>query len=130
MRKTSPHNIDILIGQKLRYRRMQLNITQEQLGKIVGLTFQQIQKYEKGANRISASRLAELAKALDVPLTYFFEDLDIGSKSTGEFKDIYEKISRTEIYHLISSFSKIQSPKTRKNILEVIEALGKTNSPS
>ena len=68
-----PSRIDRLIGQRLRWRRKELRLTQEQLGETLGLTFQQVQKYEKGVNRISAGRLYEISSVLDIPVLYFYE---------------------------------------------------------
>lgn len=67
------HPIDIMVGKKLRHRRWMLGMSQQGLGELIGVRFQQVQKYETGANRISASRLWEAARALDVPITYFFD---------------------------------------------------------
>ena len=68
-----PSRIDRLIGQRLRWRRKELKLTQEQLGETLGLTFQQVQKYEKGVNRISAGRLYEISSVLEIPVLYFYE---------------------------------------------------------
>lgn len=73
--KSGPHPVDIHVGSRLRLRRMMLGLSQSRLGEGVGLTFQQIQKYERGANRMGASRLYELARVLDVPISYFFEEM-------------------------------------------------------
>jgi transcriptional regulator with XRE-family HTH domain len=70
------HPTDVHVGGKMRMRRMALGMTQEKLGDAMGITFQQVQKYEKGANRIGASRLFEIAQILEVPVAYFFEGLD------------------------------------------------------
>jgi transcriptional regulator with XRE-family HTH domain len=72
---SNPHVVDAHVGQRLRIRRNMLGITQGDLVDKIGLTFQQIQKYERGANRISASRLFEISRALDVPITFFFEQI-------------------------------------------------------
>src|SRR3989344_1741102 len=71
-----PNPIDVQVGSRVRLRRNMLGLSQEKLGKAIGLTFQQVQKYERGANRISASRLHELARVLDVPESFFFDDID------------------------------------------------------
>lgn len=71
-----PHAVDRYVGQKVRMRRIELGLSQEKLGEQIGITFQQIQKYERGANRISASRLYEIAKALSVSIVYFYDGLD------------------------------------------------------
>lgn len=70
------HPVDAHVGQRIRHRRWMLGITQQQLGDAVGIKFQQIQKYETGMNRVSASRLWDIATALDVPISFFFEGLD------------------------------------------------------
>ena len=80
-----PHPIDIHVGRRLRQRRRLLGLTQEKLANAVDIRFQQIQKYESGANRISASRLWSLAKALDVSIAYFFEGLN-GSEPVSEYE--------------------------------------------
>jgi transcriptional regulator with XRE-family HTH domain len=69
-----PHPVDIAVGKKIRIRRIQVGMSQTKLGDQLGVTFQQIQKYERGANRVSCSRLVEIAKALDVPTGYFFDE--------------------------------------------------------
>ena len=71
-----PSGIDRIVGQRLRWRRRELRLTQEQLGEKLGLTFQQVQKYEKGVNRISAGRLFEMAAVLAIPITYFYEGIE------------------------------------------------------
>src|SRR4051794_25093654 len=72
----APNPIDVRVGARLRLRRNMLGLTQEKLGEMIGLTFQQVQKYERGANRIGASRLYELSRVLDVPVSFFFDDTD------------------------------------------------------
>lgn len=81
MTSKSPHDIDVYVGKQVRYRRWQLNMTQTQLATAVGIKFQQIQKYETGANRISASRLWEISNALGVPITYFFDKTAVEEQS-------------------------------------------------
>ena len=72
----TPNPIDVRVGARLRLRRNMLGLSQERLGEAIGLTFQQVQKYERGANRIGASRLHELSRVLDVPISFFFDDTD------------------------------------------------------
>src|SRR3954452_1664995 len=72
----TPNPIDVLVGTRLRLRRNMLGLSQQRLGEAVGLTFQQVQKYERGANRIGASRLHELSQVLDIPVSFFFDDTD------------------------------------------------------
>src|SRR6478752_7964676 len=75
-RMETPNPIDIRVGARLRWRRNMLGLSQEKLGEAIGLTFQQVQKYERGANRIGASRLHQLSRVLDVPISFFFDDTD------------------------------------------------------
>src|SRR5829696_2567204 len=75
-RMDTPNPIDVRVGARLRLRRNMLGLSQEKLGEAIGLTFQQVQKYERGANRIGASRLHELSRVLDVPVSFFFDDTD------------------------------------------------------
>lgn len=75
-----PHPVDVHVGKRVRHRRWLIGMTQQQLAEKVGIKFQQIQKYETGANRISASRLWDIAEALDVPVSFFFEGLEEASK--------------------------------------------------
>ncbi len=79
----TPHPIDVHVGSRVRLRRIMLGLSQERLGDAVGLTFQQIQKYERGANRIGASRLFQLSRVLDVPVSFFFDDAPIATDSAG-----------------------------------------------
>src|SRR5919199_2768042 len=72
----APDPVDVQVGARLRLRRKMLGLSQEKLGEMIGLTFQQVQKYERGANRIGASRLYELSRILDVPVSFFFDDTD------------------------------------------------------
>ena len=71
-----PHPVDVHVGTRVRLRRTLLGMSQEKLGEAIGLTFQQVQKYERGTNRIGASRLYELSRVLDVPVGFFFEEID------------------------------------------------------
>src|SRR3954467_13220553 len=82
----TPNPIDVRVGARLRLRRSMLGLSQEKLGKMIGLTFQQVQKYEHGATRIGASRLYELSQVLDVPVSFFFEDTDpVRAPAMGSF---------------------------------------------
>ncbi|TDE33830.1 helix-turn-helix domain-containing protein [Antarcticimicrobium sediminis] len=84
-----PHQVDVHVGKRVRHRRWLVAMTQQQLAERVGIKFQQIQKYETGANRISASRLWDIAEALEVPISFFFEGLQETAKDAG--KDTAEK---------------------------------------
>ncbi|MGE0742965.1 MAG: helix-turn-helix domain-containing protein [Hyphomonadaceae bacterium] len=118
--------IDKKIGQKVRTRRLEVSMSQERLAELLGVTFQQVQKYEKGVNRIAASRLYDIAAALDLPAARFFEGLSPGR--TGGVaeggKDYAEDILATpEGAQLISLFASIKSLKIRRRVLELVKAL-------
>src|SRR5690349_23059424 len=104
-----PNDVDAHVGSRLRQRRMLLGISQEQLAEMLGLTFQQVQKYERGTNRVSASRLFQLARALDTPITWFFDEMGAGgaaerekTEASGEDND---PMSRRETLELVRLYS-------------------------
>jgi transcriptional regulator with XRE-family HTH domain len=121
-----PNDVDAHVGARLRQRRMLLGISQEQLAEMLGLTFQQVQKYERGTNRVSASRLFQLARALDTPITWFFEDIESDraarekSAPSGEEGD---PMSRRETLELVRVYSRIDDRKVRKKLYEMAKAL-------
>lgn len=127
------HPVDIFVGKKLRLRRKLLGLSQETLASAVGITFQQVQKYERGVNRVSASRLAEFADALKVPVVYFFEGMnDSGDymvkspvkSALAEPNQSYEvdALSQPETVELLKHFYRC-SPSVRKKITEMIKAM-------
>lgn len=128
------HPIDAHVGLRVRLRRQMLGISQNELGHQLGVTFQQIQKYEKGANRIGASRLYEIANALNINVQYFYDNVEIAKanldkKTDNEFDDI----SAAESVKLYQYFSKIPDHEVRKCLLEFMkvisnEAAGSTAS--
>ena len=128
--------IDIHVGNRLRLRRTLLGLSQEKLGNEVGLTFQQIQKYERGANRIGASRLYQFSQLLDVPVSYFFEDMPSeirsheGQMSWGLSDQTPEELApdpsaRRETLELVSGYYKIKDPAVRARLFELTKALGR-----
>jgi transcriptional regulator with XRE-family HTH domain len=121
-----PNDVDAHVGSRLRQRRMLLGISQEQLAEILGLTFQQVQKYERGTNRVSASRLFQLARALDTPITWFFDEMegDRGAerKAEGPGED-GDPMSRRETLELVRVYSRIDDRKVRKKLYEMAKAL-------
>ena len=122
-----PNLVDAHVGARLRQRRMLLGISQEQLAEMLGLTFQQVQKYERGTNRVSASRLFQLARTLDTPITWFFEDMEHESGSEAEMPssepaDI-DPMSRRETLELVRVYSRIDDRKVRKKLYEMAKAL-------
>jgi len=127
------HPVDICVGQQLRKRRLKLAMSQEELAKNVRLTFQQIQKYEKGYNRISSSMLYDLAKVLKVPITYFFEDIEIGLEYTQRQNEarimVGDQIKMTnnerELNELITSYQSIADEKLKSQLLMLMKAFSK-----
>ena len=128
----SPNQVDQHIGARLRLRRLALNISQEALADMLGVTFQQIQKYEKGANRVAASRLWDVARALDVPVTYFFDGIEgdagqSGSKERQEDSAVFDLIASPDGAQLAVAYATIDSPKVRRGLLELMRALSVPN---
>jgi transcriptional regulator with XRE-family HTH domain len=133
MAKKQPSSIDAHVGSRVRLRRMLIGMSQEKLGELLGLTFQQVQKYEKGANRIGASRLYDISTILNVPVQYFFEDLPQATNSGMNGHGMSEPdrepmvmdfVSSTEGLQLIRSYTKVMDPRVRKRILELVKSLG------
>ena len=127
-----PNPIDVHVGSRVRLRRMLLSMSQEKLGEQMGLTFQQIQKYEKGTNRIGASRLYHISQILDVPVQFFFDDAPLsagqeeGISGLGEPKMenfLYEFISTRDGLELIRAFVSITDPKVRKRVVDLVRTL-------
>lgn len=123
-----PNPIDLHVGARVRIRRKFLGLSQEALADAIELTFQQVQKYERGANRISASKLYEISKALKTPIPYFFEGYAEGeplegfSESASE-KHVHGYLMTTEGIELAECFPRIASPKHRRKILELVRTL-------
>lgn len=131
---SNPDPIDVHVGSRVRLRRTLLGMSQEKLGKALGLTFQQIQKYERGANRIGSSRLFRLSKIMDVPVTFFFEemasDVMAGAKGLASGKqESFEpdRLSKRETLELVRAYYRITDAKVRKRIFELVKAIGKAN---
>ncbi len=126
-RRANP--IDVHVGSRVRLRRMLLGMSQEKLGEHLGLTFQQIQKYEKGINRIGASRLFDLARVLGVPVQFFYEELPTatGDGAAG-FADrpaenyAVEFLGSREGLELNKAFARITDPRVRRSIVELVRA--------
>lgn len=124
----SSHPVDVHVGIKLRSRRTLLGMSQEELGESVGVTFQQIQKYERGINRIGSSRLYQFSCSLGVSVAHFFEDYDGNNENIRSFAEDtpafeYEKMTNKETITLVRSFCGISSPKVRKKILSLVKSL-------
>lgn len=128
MTERSANPVDVHVGARVRLRRLMLRMSQDKLGENLGVTFQQIQKYERGANRVSASRLWGMADILEVPVQYFFEGL-AGPSPTGGFGEndqtplVYDFINSHDGVQLAAAFSGITDPKVRRQILQLVRAL-------
>lgn len=108
-----PHQVDLHVGKRIRHRRWQMGMSQENLAETTGVKFQQIQKYETGANRVSASRIWEIAGALDVTVSYFFEGLD-GSKVNGTSSELADMMTSKEAAALINAYYSIPVEHRKK----------------
>ena len=113
------HPIDVNVGRRMRQRRWMLGMTQQQLAQNVGIKFQQIQKYETGMNRVSASRLYEIAVALDVPISYFFE----GASGSSDPEDEEDLLANREALELVRAFYAIPEAQ-RRRLLDLARVLG------
>lgn len=131
MSKRNPNPIDVHVGNRVRMRRMLIGMSQEKLGEKLGLTFQQVQKYEKGSNRVSASRLHHMAEILNVPVQYFFDDLPEGSRrgasdgfeESGEPGAIMSFLSTSEGVQLTRAFSDIPDSDVRRRLVDLVKSI-------
>src|SRR5262245_60232500 len=121
-----PNPVDRHVGLRIRMRRKELGVSQEKLAEIVGLTFQQIQKYERAANRVSASKLWEVAIALQTTVAYFYEGLDEAATVQGGIAspEAHEFLLTPEGLELAASFPRIPSNRLRRKILDLVRVLG------
>jgi transcriptional regulator with XRE-family HTH domain len=133
-----PSPIDVHVGSRIRLRRTLLGMSQERLGEALGLTFQQVQKYERGVNRVGASRLFDLSRVLDVPISFFFDDMPeslastYGSHATRRttgFADVQDgfaddALNRRETLELVRAYYRITDPAVRKRVFDLIKSMG------
>ncbi|GGE49578.1 transcriptional regulator [Marinicauda pacifica] len=123
-----PNAVDRHVGSRVRLRRQLLNMSQEKLGEELGVTFQQVQKYERGANRIGAGRLWNLARVLDVPVSFFFEGASENAGQSGfaegdQTPIIDDFIQSADGVQLAQAFARIRDSKVRRRILELVRTL-------
>jgi len=141
LRSENPDPIDVHVGSRVRVRRNLIGLSQEQLGKALGLTFQQVQKYERGTNRMGSSRLFQIAQILSVPINYFFEEMPAGLLSTSlqpGFADNEQApiddapasnqnngdiLHRRETLELVRAYYRIQDAKQRRKVYELIRSM-------
>jgi transcriptional regulator with XRE-family HTH domain len=126
--KKKPNPIDVHVGSRIRLRRNMMSMSQEKLGELLGITFQQIQKYEKGSNRVGASRLQAISSILSVPVSFFFEDAPTENPPGGFGESaganyVVDFLSSTEGLQLNRAFIRIQDPKVRRKILDLVKTL-------
>lgn len=136
-RESRPSPIDVHVGSRIRLRRTLLGMSQERLGESLGLTFQQVQKYERGVNRVGASRLFDLSRVLDVPISFFFDDMPDslaanfggvptrrvgGAEQQDPFGD--DTLSRRETLELVRAYYRITDVSIRKRVFELIKSMG------
>lgn len=132
MPKKQANPIDGQVGNRVRLRRMLIGMSQERLGELLGLTFQQVQKYEKGVNRIGAGRLFEVSRILGVPIDYFYEG--VSNQMAGGFGEsetsppVMEFVSSGEGLQLSLAFMKIKDPKLRKRVLDLVKQMAEDSS--
>ena len=127
----NPNPVDIHVGSRVRLRRTLLGMSQEKLGNALGLTFQQIQKYERGANRIGSSRLFLLSRILDVPVSFFFDDMapevasgqpDFAEAAQANFDQ--DDLAKRETLELVRAYYKITDADVRKRLFDLVKAVG------
>ena len=140
-RTAGPSPIDVHVGGRIRLRRTLMQMSQERLGDALGLTFQQVQKYERGANRVGASRLFDLSRVLDVPVSFFFDDMPPAYGQGGgarvvpmqpagfaENQDGFgmsdDLFSRKETVELVRAYYRITDQPVRKRVLDLIKSMG------
>jgi transcriptional regulator with XRE-family HTH domain len=128
MPKKQANPVDVQVGNRVRIRRMLIGMSQERLGDLLGLTFQQVQKYEKGVNRIGAGLLYEVARILNVPIDFFYEGLATANQpGAGENEasapPVMEFVSSGEGLQLSLAFMKIRDTKVRKRVLDLVKSL-------
>ena len=118
-----PNPVDRHVGLRIRMRRKALAMSQERLAEAVGLTFQQIQKYERAANRVSASKLWEIARALKAPVTYFYEGLPDADEAPGARAEMQDFLLTADGLELAAAFPRIRQPRLRRKVVELVRAL-------
>lgn len=130
-----PNPVDVHVGSRVRLRRTLLGMSQEKLGEAIGLTFQQVQKYERGANRIGSSRLFDLSRVLDVPVSFFFDDMpnevaDRSPRNAGGMSEPAvesfdaDPLAKRETLELVRAYYRISDPSVRKRLFDLAKALG------
>ncbi len=131
-KRDGPHPVDTHVGSRVKLRRMILGMSQDSLGKSLGLTFQQVQKYEKGVNRIGASRLFELSDLLEVPIQYFYDGYGDADSANGFAEPdvaeaFMELVNSPDGVHLCRYFAEIKDPQVKKRVLDLVKSIAETD---
>jgi transcriptional regulator with XRE-family HTH domain len=127
--KKAPNSIDRHVGNRVRMRRLMLGMSQEQLGEALGLTFQQVQKYEKGTNRVGASRIQQISEILQVPISFLFEGSLTGGSKTEGLREapspdyVSDLVATSHGLALIRAFARITDAKLRRSIIDLVEQI-------
>jgi transcriptional regulator with XRE-family HTH domain len=136
-KNSSAGNVDAYVGYRIKLKRAELSLTQEDLANAIGVSFQQIQKYESGANRIAPARMLEISRKLKVPVSYFFSGIDCLQQNVGflqepttatKSKDDKKSKEQKHLFELIEAFEKITSQNLREQVLSLTKALAGKNS--
>jgi transcriptional regulator with XRE-family HTH domain len=131
----APNPVDKYVGSRVRMRRIMLGMSQEKLGEALGLTFQQVQKYEKGTNRVGASRIKQISEILQVPISFLFEGGPSGGASSEGFIEgtspayVSDFLATTEGLALTRAFTRITETKLRRSIVELVEQIAAQEGP-
>jgi len=125
MKQRSAGKPDIELGKRIRLRRVEQKISQAELGEKLGVSFQQVQKYEKGVNRVGAGRLQQVAKILEVPVSFFFDDVVGGSKGSN---DVFAFLDTAYSLRLMKAFVRIRNHRIQRSTVELVEEIASTGS--
>ena len=135
MSTKAPNPVDKYVGSRVRMRRIMLGMSQEKLGEALGLTFQQIQKYEKGTNRVGASRIQQISEILQVPVSFLFEGGPSGTTSAESFREgtspayVSDFLATSEGLALTRAFTRITDAKLRRSIVDLVEQVAAREEP-
>jgi transcriptional regulator with XRE-family HTH domain len=135
MSTKAPNPVDKYVGSRVRMRRIMLGMSQEKLGEALGLTFQQVQKYEKGTNRVGASRIQQISEILQVPVSFLFEGGPSGTTSPDGFSEgtspayVSDFLATSEGLALTRAFTRITDAKLRRSIVEMVEQIAAREGP-
>src|SRR3954471_18214848 len=135
MSTKAPNPVDKYVGSRVRMRRIMLGMSQEKLGEALGLTFQQVQKYEKGTNRVGASRIQQISEILQVPVSFLFEGGPTGNATAAGFSEgtspayVADFLATSEGLALTRAFTRITDAKLRRSIVDMVEQVAAREPP-